>query len=309
MHYFLVYNKTSGNHRSFTLVRKIKESLVECGHRVFCLSTKYKGHASELTSSIARKYGKRATVIVFGGDGTVSEAVSGLVGTETPLMVIPCGSGNDFAKKLYGRKFTAESVAERLGLLGGDLQYSVKAIDTINANGHSCVNVLSVGFDTIVETKAHKLLRRFPFLGKHAYSLAIVLALFGKRKFEYKVLGKNGENDLMLPEKLAVILLALCNASFYGGGYCPAPESDLSDGILDLVYVDPVSLLKIAQLIGPYSKGEASSFNEVHEFKVTELTIAGICEKVLYNCDGENYLEDSVYIRIVPESLNLCIPT
>lgn len=308
MHYFLVYNKTSGNRHSAELVRRIKQSLAEGGNKVFCLATKYQGHAGEITKKISEKFGGRAVVAVFGGDGTVSEAASGLIGSDTPLMVIPCGSGNDFAKKLYGTRFTAESVADSLGLISGKPEYLTSRIDTIDANGHSCVNVLSIGFDTIVETKAHKLLRRFPFLGKQAYNISIVLALFGKRSFQYTAFASLGEKRIPIPKKLRVILLALCNASYYGGGYCPAPNSDMSDGVLDLVYVDPVSLPRIAALIGPYKKGRASGFKEVHEYRVTQLTIDGNGEKVLYNCDGENYLEDCVSIKVNPKSLNLCLP-
>lgn len=308
MQYFLIYNKTSGNHNSVSLVKAVKQSLVQGGNRAYCISTKYKGHAGEIAKCISSRLGDKAIVIVFGGDGTVSEAAGGLVGTDTPLMVIPCGSGNDFAKKLYGKSFTANCVLEKLGLLSSKKRYIVKPIDTINANGHTCINVLSVGFDTIVETKANKLLRRLSFLGKRAYDIAVVMSLFGKRSFDYNVTAFCGDKRVDIPQSLSIILLALCNASYYGGGYCPAPNSSLNDGILDLVYVDTVSILRIAQLIGPYKNGKASGNKEIHEYRITSLIIEGVSGKVLYNCDGENYLEDNVKIKVLPNSLRLCFP-
>lgn len=308
MHYFIIYNKTSGNRRNNALVSAIVKAMRAKNLKIRVIATKYKGHAAELTRLIASQFGDRATAIVMGGDGTISEAASGLVGTKTPLMAIPCGSGNDFAKKLYGRKFTASSVAGSLGLLKGEPHYITEVIDTVNANGHTCVNVLSIGFDTVVETTAHKLLRKFPFLGKRAYDLSIVLSIFGKLKYDYVASAKLYDTDAAIPKNLSVILLALCNASFYGGGYCPAPNSSLTDGILDLIYVDPVSISRIAALILPYQNGQIYKIKEAHEHKVTELYVKAKGGKVLYNCDGENYLEDSLNVRAVPKSLSICLP-
>ncbi len=308
MHYFIIYNKTSGNRKNKALASAIIKSMRNRNQKIRAISTKYKGHAAELSRKIASLYDDRATVIVMGGDGTISETASGLVGTKTPLMVIPCGSGNDFAKKLYGRKFTAKSVAESLGLLDGEPGVITEVIDTINANGHTCVNVLSIGFDTVVETMAHKLLCKFPFLGKRAYDLSIVLCIFGKLKYDYVASAKLGDTCIPIPKNLSVILLALCNASFYGGGYCPAPNSSITDGVLDLVYVDPVSIPRIATLITPYKNGKVSGVKEVHEHRVTELFVKAKSGKVLYNCDGENYLEDSLNVKVVPKSLTICLP-
>lgn len=308
MTYFLIYNKTSGKRNARRYVALIRKCLLDNGNNVYTIPTEYKGHAKELCEKIAKKFGSKATVIAFGGDGTASEAAGGLVFSETPMMLIPCGSGNDFAKKLYGKRFTLNDVLRSFGFLNSEPKYNIQTIDTISANDHICLNVLSTGFDTKVETVAHKILRKFSFLGKRAYDLSVLLCLPGKLRFDYSVIAYNNSERLPIDENVSSILMAVCNASYYGGGYCPAPSSSMTDGILDLVYVDPVSIPKIAQLIGPYKKGKASKYKEVHQYEVTDLILSSKDDKTLYNCDGENYLEDSVNISVNPRSLKLCLP-
>ena len=49
--------------------------------------------------------------------------------------------------------------------------------------------------------------------------------------------------------------MAICNASWYGGSFCPAPNSVLDDGLLDVCLVDGVSLATALHLIPKYSRG------------------------------------------------------
>src|SRR5258708_37028795 len=39
-------------------------------------------------------------IVIFGGDGTVHRHLAELVELEIPVLVVPCGSGNDFARAL-----------------------------------------------------------------------------------------------------------------------------------------------------------------------------------------------------------------
>lgn len=308
MTYFLIYNKTSGKRNSRRYVAQIRKSLKENGDTVYVFATEYKGHAKVLCRKIAQKYGNKAIVIIFGGDGTASEVAGGLVNSDTPMMLIPCGSGNDFAKKVYGKDFTVDKVLSHFGFLNSKPRYEISCIDTVSANDHVCLNVLSTGFDTEVETMAHKLLRKLPFLGKRAYDLSILICLPGKLKYDYRVKAYMNGKEVLDNDNLSIILMAICNASYYGGGYCPAPNASMTDGILDLVYVDPVTIPRIAKLIGPYKQGKASVYKELHQFEVTELNLSAKKGKTLYNCDGENYLEDEVNIKVHPKSLLLCFP-
>ena len=64
--------------------------------------TEFAGHASEVASKAATE--DDLLVIACGGDGTIHEVANALAESKTPMAVIPLGTGNDFAKKIYGAK-------------------------------------------------------------------------------------------------------------------------------------------------------------------------------------------------------------
>src|SRR6266849_5555350 len=65
-------------------------------------------------------------VLVFGGDGTVHRHLAQLVGLKLPVLVVPCGSGNDFARALKLRSVRDSLVAWRQFAAGGN---NVRTID------------------------------------------------------------------------------------------------------------------------------------------------------------------------------------
>ena len=106
-------------------------------------------------------------------------------------------------------------------------------------------------------------------------------------------------------------LFAICNASYYGGGYCPAPDSRLDDGILDFALVDGLSLPQAIPLIPKYSAGtanEETSNGLVH----TGLIKSGRIwtedgSMLLGNCDGENFNYNVVDFKVDEKALKLCV--
>jgi diacylglycerol kinase-like protein len=46
-------------------------------------------------------------ILIFGGDGTIHRHLAQLVRLQLPVLVIPAGSGNDFARALHLRRVRA----------------------------------------------------------------------------------------------------------------------------------------------------------------------------------------------------------
>lgn len=310
MKYIIIYNPRAANNKNVRLIKRIKANFADNEHIDFAVfATKHRGHAEKIAREAAETFGPEAVVIVCGGDGTASEVSNGLAGTKTPMMVIPCGSGNDFAKKLYPKNFTAKSVAKSFGLLSESPKYSCKPIDLMKVNERYSINVTSIGFDTQVETVGRKLIEKFGFLGKLGYKIAVLLCLFKDKHYCVRIMAKKNSSVARIPRKLGFTLLAVCNASYYGGGFCPAPNARLDDGVLNLVYADPVCAANVIRLAPSYIKGTALKHREIHACEVTSLKIASANgEKIVYNSEGENFSAENVNINVVKGCVKLCFP-
>ena len=278
--------------------------------------TQYSGHAKDIAADYAAKYGSECVVVSCGGDGTVHECANGLANTETPLMILPLGTGNDFAKKIYGaKKINVENVIKAFGLYNGKLKYDVKPIDLIDYNGEKCINVMSFGLDTIVETIGRKLAAKAPFLGHQAYNLAIlpVLAkpLHYNISFDITCVDKETGEEFQYREvNKDFALFAVCNASYYGGGFCPAPDAVLDDGMADFALVNGLSLKEAVPMIGKYSTGDANDSVFPNQMKNGMVKCGKFWMEdgspLLGNCDGENFNYSELDFKVENKALRLC---
>lgn len=310
MKYFFIENPESGSKKIHNIMSKIKSSLTN-NKSVTFINTEYPGHATEIAKEVSFNHGDDAVIVACGGDGTLGEIASGIIGTKTALALLPMGSGNDFARKIYG-SLSIEEIAEGFGFLSGDINAPVTDIDCIMANGKCCVNVMSLGLDTKILKIANKLTTKFPFLGAFAYKLAIVLGIFGelgtKAKFELDVINNDGSTETVIFEK-DFTLAAFGNGSYYGGGFCPARESKINDGIIDMCIASKLSLWQIPGIIGKYSKGIAHLTHPdiVTMRRVISGRIYSLSEAVPLdcNCDGNPIPSQVFDFKIVKGGLRL----
>ena len=297
MKYVFIVNPVSGHKDKEAIFSRIRSAFRLIDDEMIVEETDHSGHAREIATAYATKYGDRCVIVCCGGDGTVHEIANGLAHTETPMMLLPLGTGNDFAKKVYGtKKINVENVIKSFGLYSGKLNYTVEPLDLIDYNGEKCINVMSYGLDTKVETIGRKIAGKIPPLGHQAYNIAVVPVMMQPLRYKVNVeldcVDENGNPYKFHRENMEYALFAICNASYYGGGFCPAPDSKLDDGLLDFTYVDPLSLAKAVPIVPRYSAGTAAEYapDVVH----TGYTVGGRFWSVddrplLGNCDGENF--------------------
>lgn len=315
MKYVFVENPIAGNKKKRLLFKRVQSAFRLSDDEMIIEETLFPHHAQQIAHAYAENYGDDAVIVSCGGDGTIHEIANGLAGTDTPLMVIPLGTGNDFAKKIYGtRKINLENVVKSFGLHNGDIRYDVKPIDLIDYNGEKCINIMSYGLDTLVETIGRKIAAKVPFLGKNAYTMAVLPVFMKPLKYslniDFKCIDKDGNKFDFTATPHEYALMAICNASYYGGGFCPAPDSVLDDGLLDLVYVDSMSLPKAVPLVPKYSSGQLAheENSAVHMAYVTSGRIwTDDGSALLGNCDGENFDYTDVHFHVDKHALKLCV--
>ena len=297
MKYVFIVNPVSGHKDKEAIFNRIRSAFRLLDDEMIVEETDHSGHAREIATAYATKYGDRCVIVCCGGDGTVHEIANGLAHTETPMMLLPLGTGNDFAKKVYGtKKINVENVIKSFGLYSGKLNYTVEPLDLIDYNGEKCINVMSYGLDTKVETIGRKIAGKIPPLGHQAYNIAVVPVMMQPLRYKVNVeldcVDENGNPYKFHRENMEYALFAICNASYYGGGFCPAPGSKLDDGLLNFTYVDPLSLAKAVPIVPRYSAGTAAEYapDVVH----TGYTVGGrfwsVDDRPLFgNSDGAKF--------------------
>lgn len=203
--------------------------------------------------------------VIFGGDGTIHLHLSELVELETPLLVVPCGSGNDFARALG---INSERDSAQAFRQFGSGQSNLRTIDlglicdVTSATQHYFCCVAGVGIDGAIAARSNRLpswLR-----GRGGYFLSAPPEFIRFAPLPMKV-SMNGTQSASQPTLLA----AVANAPAYGGGMKIAPHAQLSDGKLDLCVVRGMNVFKLFCLFPTVYFGRHLRFKEV-EYSQTD---------------------------------------
>jgi diacylglycerol kinase (ATP) len=124
-------------------------------------SSSYTAAREELRRSLSNQI---TGVIVVGGDGMVHLAVQELASSKIPLALVPAGTGNDFARTL------GHNLEKPLENLKVALLSSPQAVDLGIVNDKFFAEILSTGFDSIVNERANSFKR---LKGRMKYNIAI----------------------------------------------------------------------------------------------------------------------------------------
>ncbi len=297
MKHIFVVNPAAGKRNAVLGVREAVKNL-GVDYEIYC--TKGPGDATRFVKALAETK-EKYRIYACGGDGTFNEVASGAVGCDNiSVTVYPCGSGNDYIK-YYGK---VEDFKDLQGLVNG----VETKVDIMRVNGRYAVNFVHFGFDSACLQTMLKV-RRTPVLGgRNAYTTGVVTALFNGMKHRCRVTvdGKQIGGDQML-------LCTVGNGKYVGGKYKCAPLSDNADGLLEICHVNPISRLKLIQLIGAYENGTHLSDKRLEKYvnytrgKVVEVESLGDVE-MHFSIDGELNFAKSFRVEIVPQALRFAIP-
>ena len=240
----------------------------------------------------------RVRFYACGGDGTLNEVVSGAA--EHPhasVGLIPVGTGNDFMKNFTFPELFMDLNAQRNG--------EEVVIDLLRCNGKYCVNMINVGFDCEVVVKTAEIKRRPWVPAGMAYGMGVALELIRKPGVTATVSVDGGE-----PYERKLLLCAIGNGAYYGGGFMPVPFSSIQDGMLDMCIVNDVSRATFIRLINSYKKGE----HVVEQNKKLLQYVRGrslsltFPEKRNVCMDGEVFQTSECKIEVVPGALRFVLP-
>ncbi|MDP3995860.1 MAG: diacylglycerol kinase family lipid kinase [bacterium] len=234
------------------------------------------------TSHLAGKISNEGydVLAVIGGDGTLNEVANGLSGSQIPVLVIPSGSGNDFAKALR----IPRKVEEILDLIENG---QIHSVDLGRVNGRIFVNIFGVGVVAEVVRSAENLKNGLPFLPKVLlYLIALLRQLCSRINYPHVFLEKS-RNATVCQETIGrVTLLMVSNGYSCGGIFKLAPDADLEDGLLDICFIKKTSRWRILRFLGKVIAGTHLSLHEVEKDADNKLPKAS--HFVICSMDGTN---------------------
>jgi diacylglycerol kinase (ATP) len=232
-------------------------------------------------------------LIAFGGDGLISMCLQLVCSTSTALMVVPTGTGNDFARSLGNLN---KSEAEIFHFIRSNDSSKIDAARVISSHKSTWyVQILSSGFDAGVNKLANSI--KWP-RGKSKYTIALLLALFKFKPISYEI--KTDQQTLNLQAMLVVV----ANGQSYGGGMKILPHSSYEDGMLDLLYVDPVSKFTLLTIFPRVFNGSHINHPKVKTLRSERFEISA---KTNAYADGEFVSELPVKVEVIPKSLKTWI--
>jgi len=292
MKHIFIINPAAGKGKSLELIPLIEECFKDKAEELVIRVTDYPGHATEITKEYS-SVGK-CRIYSVGGDGTVNEIVNGIAGTESSLGVIPTGSGNDFIRSFQLK-------CDIKDMLINTINGQEKSIDLAKVNDKYFINISSIGFDANVVFNADKFKKVPGVTGSMAYLISIVYTIFKKKvcNISIDIDGKSME--------LKLLLAAVANGKYYGGGIIPTPDAKLDDGLFDICLVTEMSRMKILSLFPKYVKGLHAQLKQVSFYKGKKIRIVSE-EDLCLNIDGEIFTAQTINFNILENAIKVIFP-
>jgi len=285
-----VINPISGVGRQ-KIVESLADKILDKNKSVYdFVYTKYRRHAEEIARKNSSKYD---IIVAVGGDGTINEIASGLVGSQCKIAIIPTGSGNGLARCLG----IPMNIKKAIALIEHG---KTNEIDTLFCNEIFFVNVGGVGFDAEVGHLFENAKNR----GFFSYLKITILELlnFQPQKFEFEFDGQLKQTE--------ALLISFANSNQWGNNVKIAPNAKVNDGLVDVCVLRKFPLI-IAPIIGiRLLLGTITKSKYFDSFSAKQITISKQDIVVKFHLDGEPLIADgnTLKINVLPKSLSVIVP-
>jgi diacylglycerol kinase (ATP) len=248
-------------------------------------------------------------IILFGGDGTIHRHLPALVRLQLPVLIVPAGSGNDFARALNLRS-VRDSLRVWRDFESGKIR--ARAIDlgvivpsASPERAHYFCGVAGFGLDSAATRRANQMPRWLR--GHGGYALALLPVLFELPAFSMRLTQYNGTQlrgkDGAEAERLT-LLAAFANTQFYGDGMRIAPEADFADGKLDICRINTLNPFKLFCMFPTVYFGRHLLLPEVEYSRAERVHVQTEIPLEIY-ADGEFVCETPAEISVAAGALRV----
>lgn len=293
--YLVVYNpisgKEMGQQKMFQIAKKL---LTDEDISMTFIATKKKGDAIE-AAKLGCKEGYDM-IIACGGDGTINEAVNGIMISpcKVKLAILPTGTVNDFASYMK----IPTSIAEFTKMLK---RKKTNLVDVGMVNNKYFINVVSGGAFTNIPHEVPNDTKTI--FGKYAYYFQAALEIPNQiyRSYNLKV---ESSGKVFNMEALVFIV---SNTPSIGGFKKLSPDAKYNDGLFDVVIFEKTNPLIMLEIFTGMASGDHVNHPMVHYFKTNEITIDSD-DDLTIDIDGEYGFKTPVSISIINKGIELLVP-
>ncbi len=262
----LIILNPAANRGNMAEHRAIVRSRAEREHAEYVETTK-RGEAKELARCAAEE---GRPIIVVGGDGSVHEAVNGILSSQrrVPLGIVAAGSGNDYAWNTLKLPHDPAAAIERA--LTGRLVDTDAGI----VNGEYFANSFSVGLDADIAVAADQM-KQLPLMSgaRLYYATTLKQLLFGYHRCPWLTLRLDDGEQLDEKEARRYVLVAVTNGPTYGAGFRINPTADHTDGLFDVCTISYAPLVRALRLLPVVQKGEHAGLPEVTFYRARSIHV------------------------------------
>lgn len=252
--------------------------------------TQYAGHASEIAAK-AKDDGVDV-VVAIGGDGTVNEVARAIVHSSTALGIIPCGSGNGLARHLL----LPLNVRKAIEVIN---RCEIRQLDYGIINDYPFFCTCGMGFDAFVSMK-------FAEAGKRGPITYVENVLREGLKYKPETYTIEDDNGTL---QYKAFLISCANASQYGNNAYIAPQASMSDGLMDVIIMEPFDVFEAPQIsIEMFSK-TLNKNSKIKTFRTRHLHIRRDKPGVIHY-DGDPVMTGAdIDVELKPKGINIIVNT
>ena len=286
-----IVNPISGHHDKSKFPSMVDELIDKDKYEYTITLTEYAGHAAELTKkAIEDQYD---IIVAVGGDGTINEVATNIIGARQTFAIVPYGSGNGLARHMHLPLKPKKVITEVINK-------GVKSkIDTATMNGVPYISIAGVGFDAIIADYFAK----DPSRGIKTY-----VKLVTERYFKFKP----EKYHLILDDKEELdcepLFISFANSNQFGSNAVVSPNASLNDGLLDVCIFKKPSFIQVPWIAERLltSKIDHTKIVDIH--KASKIQVIRKKEDIA-NVDGEAVMmAKDITVEILPLSLNVLLP-
>jgi YegS/Rv2252/BmrU family lipid kinase len=268
MEYAVILNPVGGNGKALDILPRLHKWTSKNRLEYEFFTTTGPGEGHKIGRHIRRERFSRA--IVIGGDGTVNEVGSALLGSDIVMGIIPGGSGNDFFK-MTGTN----------GSLGSAFQTAFfgepREVDVGTINRKPFFNSVGVGFDAEVAEIVKKERNKS---GIWAYLSAVFKALRNLRPIKIEI----DLDGVILRKEISLVCIG--NGRSSGGGFYLTPSARADDGLFDICVIGALTKSKVFQYLPRALNGSHVRLDETAIYRSRKATVVSK-NKLPVHIDGE----------------------